>query len=613
MSNLNTKFKTKYGFDFPAETSDPQIELLIWKKWREAPYCELVTGPQAAEHGLRAARALFTRDQLTISPWTEDHFLDWTTEDFIMTIGGASCSKSNDYGLLVMLDWITDPTETYTAMASTTKEMLQVRSYESVIRYFRHLKRNPYFVPPGREIESKTMLINRGDDDSDEADATVKASIRGVAVLEGSKEKARARLQGAHLPYVRLVLDEMAQMPEAAVAARTNLSIGCRNFKFAGLANPDSFHDLASQHCTPDDPRGWNSVSSETGEWRSVYGKVRHHNGEKSPSITEEDGETKYPYLITQSRIDDIVRENRGNADSPDYWTMVKGYPPPEGTTLTVLSNKDLVAFSVQEQPDWHPEHIHAQIRVAGFDPAFTNGGDNAVLQTGVVGLLRSGRYALALEEPLYMAIKASEERPITYQLSDQVISILAARGIPVSMLAIDDSGTQSVADIVQVESHVAPIRCDFGSRASEDPISKVNATPAYKRVANQVAEIWVLFAELARNGQVRGLGAVPAAQITSRAFAEGKRPQRLEMKSDFKKRTGNSSPDEGDAVALCALAARKAAGLFPGSDEIIVPWSGAAQSRPGFGVDARSNYSGNSLDTLGPTAYSKSGLDFRR
>ncbi len=607
MANLNLKTRVKYGFTWPAQMSDPQIELVLWKKWKEAPYNQLVTGPQATEHGLRAARALFSSKDLTISPWTEDHFLDWTTETFVITWGGASCSKSNDYGCMALLDWIVDPIETTTIFASTTKGMLKLRSWESVTRYFRLLKSNPYFSVPGREAAVSTAIINE-----EETKATEKGSLRGLAVREGSEERARANLAGQHNTYVRTLLDEISQMPRAALDSRVNAKIGSTDYRFFGLANPDSYHDLGASVSVPETEGGWNDVDRETTEWRSSYGKVRHHNGMHSPAITEEGGAERYPYLINQSTVDDLVKESRGNLDSPVVWSQLYGFPPPEGNILTVLSNKDMVAFSTQKEPEWHPEFTADHVHVAGFDPAFSNGGDNAVLQTGTVGVLQTGQYALALDDPEYIPIAVSEERPIAYQLSDYVINRLEQLSVPIGNLAIDDSGTQSVADIVQVEGHIAPIRCNFGARASDSPISTINPEPAYKRVGNQVTEIWVLFAELARHGQVRGLTSVPASQFTSRAFVPGRRPQRLESKEDYRKRTGQSSPDEGDAVALCALAARKAAGLFPGSDKKLMPWVGAGESNPNFGRDPGSNYQSGPGGNM-PRGYVNSGLDFHR
>ncbi len=631
-----SKYRSKYGFQWPAQVSDVQIELELWKKWREEPYSGNVTDPW--EHGLRAARALFSHSELIISPWTEEHFHDWTMEKFCITWGCASSGKSNDYGMMALLDWIIDPLETATIFASTTKSMLMLRSWESVTRYFRILKKNPYFEVPGKEAAVSTAIVN-----DDNTDATTKASLRGVAVKDGSSEKARANLAGVHTKYTRLIADELSQMPQAILDARHNLRIGSLDSRFFGLANPDSYHDLGASVSVPDDPLGWASVNENHTSWRSTYGLVRHHNGLLSPAITEPGGKEKYPHLINQDTVDAILQENHGNLDSPVLWSQVKGFPPPGGTVNTVLTDRDLIAFHAQVPVVWvdsivsaagrgasQPEHQPAPnvrrlvppgfrpasrpddgalVMVAGLDPSFSSGGDNCVFQPAMVGLSRDGIYTISFLAPEYIPIKSSDDRPVAYQISDAAIMICDRFRIPIQNLAIDDSGTQSVADIVQVESRVTPIRCSFGSRASDNPISAINPEPAKNRVSDQATEIWTMFAELVRADQVRGLCLKAAEQFTSRAYVSGKRPLKLETKKDYKRRTGGSSPDEADAVALAALAARRVAGLFPGRGREQVPWVGAGDPLrpPSFSTGPLTpSYTTSSL-----SGYTTFGLDF--
>jgi hypothetical protein len=534
----------------------------------------------------------------------------YLTNDFIVT------HNSNDYGMMALLDWITDPIDTYCVMASTTKEMLKVRSYESVVRYFRILKRNPYFGVPGKESNTTTMILNDEDTDEDGPQATVKASLRGVAVREGTQAKSRANLQGAHLPYVRLILDEMAQMPESAVAARVNLSIGCTNFKFAAMANPDSFSDISCKYSIPDDKDGWATVTRDTPEWRSIYGKVRHHNGMQSPSVTEEGGAEKYPYLISQTQIDSILKENHNNPDSADVWTMVYGFPAPSGSPDSVLSPKDIQSFRATSSIEWAtPNPTGAidrsdQVLVAGLDPAFSEGGDNAVLQLATVGRAQYGAYAISFEEPIYIPIRASDDRPPIYQITDFVIEVLGGRGIPLSHLAVDDSATQSCAGVLAKEGGTAPIAVSFGSRASDQPLTSHDKIPAHDRVYDRVTEMWSLFAALVRAGQVRDLPQKAMEQFTSRRFTPGKRPRRLESKTIYKKRTGQGSPDEGDSVSLCALAARQVAGLQPGLEYLKPVWAGQTQNRSRGPVVLASTYGSNGINNLN---YTTQALDFRR
>jgi hypothetical protein len=274
--------------------------------------------------------------------------------------------------------------------------MLKVRSYESVLRYFLALKKNPYFMVPGKESKTGTFISNETlfDDDADNA-STAKASIRGVAVRAGTMEEGRTALAGAHCEFSRLVLDELSGMLPASMEARTNMSIGCSDFKLVGLCNPDSKNDLAGRFSVPVD--GWASVDEHTESWRTQYGLVRHHNGFKSPAVTEKDGEIKYPYLINQKQIDSIVKEHLGNTDAPQIWTMIKGFPPPTGISNAIVSEGLLSTFHAQDVPIWNTGYT----TVAGLDPAFSADGDDAILQIGRVGHVVDGRLTVGLGEAI--------------------------------------------------------------------------------------------------------------------------------------------------------------------------------------------------------------------
>lgn len=559
MANLVLKTKTRYGIQFPVETDEIFVHLTLAKKWMLKPYCygNLL---DPGEHMLRAIRALFTPEQWKINPWVEQQVHSWSSENFMVWLGAASTGKSNTAGGLAVLDWITDPTETYIALASTSVPMLRLRSFESVIRYFRHLKKHPRFLIPGKEAPSQTAIINDNDAD-DGNDTTAKASIRGVALADGDEAKAVARLAGSHLPFTTMILDEGSALPEAAAKARFNAAAGTRRFRFVSLANPVSWHDEASKFSIPVD--GLDSITEETPSWRSRFGLVLHHNGFLSPAITEPGGAEAYPFLINQAQIDRMLVETGGNTNDPMIFMMVKGFPSPMGSESTVLTEADIRSFSMKEPVEWHDDAY--MVRVAGLDPAFTSGGDGCILQRATIGMSKQRVSTILFEPPDIISIDASSTRPATYQVTDATRNLLHQYGIPVSNLAVDDSGTQSVADVIEVELGARPIRCNFASKASDNPIGS-SGILAKSRFRNQVTEIWFLLAALGREGRLRGMCDKVAEQFCSRRFLRDRVPLALESKADYKKRrSGSRSPDEGDAAALACLAAKAVAGFTPG------------------------------------------------
>jgi hypothetical protein len=161
-------------------------------------------------------------------------------------------------------------------VGSTTRDALRLRTWESVERYFEVLQNGPMAVP-GKLVPTGCRIVNDRDFSDDPAAQGGKAGIHGVALNEGGK------LQGAHLPYVRLGVDELATIynHEDIKTTIENLQIA-KDFKFVGLANPETWSDPSCQYIIPE--KGVDSVTVDTGSWHSTYGCfVRHHDGMKSP------------------------------------------------------------------------------------------------------------------------------------------------------------------------------------------------------------------------------------------------------------------------------------------------------------------------------------------
>jgi hypothetical protein len=553
----------KYGLDWPDTWHPAMIELTCWKHSREPPYCHAKLLPPA-DHFFNATNMLFTREQYTPDPWSRRMVEAWCKYDLIVCWGAASCGKSQTFGLLALLDYITDINDTVTLMCSTSKGMLALRSFASVKQYYTILKKNKEYALPVKEAKAVMAICNDLDAESDEDILSTKAGVRGVAVAEGTEEESRTKLQGAHLPYARLILDESEAMRDSAFAVRSNMSIGAgKSFKFVMLCNPASYKSKTAYFAEPKE--GWGSIGLDSEMWETKVGGVcLRFDGFKSPAIVEPDGPRKYPYLITQEQIDRVVEEAQGNLDAPEIWQMIRALPPPAGAERALLTEKELIAFEAQSAAIWANEGDI--VRLASLDPAFTSDGDSCVFQTATVGRLNTGQAAIAFDPPQYVPILASSPRPVTFQIADYVRKALAEQGVPVANLAVDDSGTQSVADVIDVEIGRGCTRYNYGTKPSERPLSYANPTPARDRCKNLVTEMHILSAEFVRARQVRALGDKAAQQWTGRRFRkDGAIGRILEGKRDYKKRTGQKSPDEGDAAVMICTLARDRFGFLPG------------------------------------------------
>jgi len=401
-----------------------------------------------------------------------------------------------------------------------------------------------------------------------------KTGIFGVPLGDGG------RVQGSHEDYIRIIVDEIAALEgdgprQALEEAMANLKAGSKNLRFWGLANPTSHYDLSGVYSEP--VNGWSSVNVDHETWRTKFGIVRHLDGLRSPAIVEEDGAWKYPFLINQEAVDQV--RNTAGEDSLRYNQMVRGWPSNQATVSTVLTETDIAAGKATSQQfnEVHLQGIgaassafHRVTRVAAVDAAFSQGGDDAIVQE-VQLIYLSGLPILYFPEPQKIPILDSSDRPVTYQLSDYLRVWCAARDVRMDMLAADDSGTQSLADVLSVEIAPGVMRVNYARAASDKPINTASPEIANKRYKDCITEGWTLLAEFVKMNQVRGLSIECARQLCSRQYVTNKagvvqEPRRLEPKTTFKARTKLGSPDAADAAAMAVLLIRHRLGILPGS-----------------------------------------------
>jgi hypothetical protein len=560
----------KYGMEWPEGLHPIQVDLILAKHWRRYQPVLGKSMLDPEDHLLRACRALLPRDVFRISSLTEEHAHDFTHETFCITWGGASCCKSNDYGLFLLLDWGTDPFDTIVLLGSTTKEALKSRSWDSVVRYHSVLTRKDApILFPGKHSKTGYAIINRDDAEEGSIVATEKTVIRGVAINDGGN------LVGAHAKYVRMLVDELAEItnPEAIDTARQNLSKGALDFRFYGLANPVSYVDPSARYAIPDTDEKWASVTVETPCWRSRYGFVRHHDGLKSPCVLDPKLEIEFPFLTTKAQIE-TARQEEGGEDSPGFWKMVRGFPAPQGVVAGLLltqTEADRGKATLAPEKDGMMAVAGQPPTVFGIDPAWSEAGDKAIVYPCQL-LSLYGRPVLSYLKPIRLAISVSDPLPVLYQLLRQVVELARRMGVPPSRMAVDSSGNQGLGDLIEVEMGPGCLRINSSERASaQGRLKASDPRPPVELVFDSGTESWCTLAEFIRAGQVRGLDGDAIMQLTRRRFATSPKtgvlmnPPRLESKSVYCPRERMGSPNEADAAALAARAIRVLLGVIPG------------------------------------------------
>ena len=481
---------------------------------------------------------------------------DSTGSDYPETAicGGAGSSKSTAVGAYALIWWMCCPEGSAVLIASTTIAAALQRIWKNVSEFYLTAARRTGGIgesviigKPRPEIRTKQKDFAHG--------------LFVVAVAQGDVQKAIDELKGRHPRRIMVVGDETDSISQAIIDVCANLAVGTDEFQAVWLGNlPSAFNPLG-QMMSPG--IGLPVTASLGTDWVSAK-KVQclRFDGEDSPNIRDNG---KWTGIIGQKDIDRIA--SRWGKNSPQYWIMVKGLPPPIGADNTVLTESLLFRYKCMESVKWQHNYISSVL----LDPAF--GGDRCVIRRIDRGLtieptnldpsgifpadaVGDGKLRVLFHQPISLQINANDTaNPPEYQIAQQVMEFCRAHSVPPEEFILDATGTgRGVASVLQREWSPNIVVCEFGGAASDKPVSDENPMPANKEYDRKVSELYFSFREFVQAGMIRGLDNETAQEFCQREFSlkgsgEGKRTSlqtKAELKSD-----GRPSPDLADNAVL--------------------------------------------------------------
>ena len=480
-----------------------------------------------------------------IYPWIWQYWNDWLEMiawawctdqyDEVTSTGCAAAGKTFGFSYMAWLEWCSAPSQTLLLMSSVTIPSLRSRIWARVKDFYRKATLNgkPIIWPYNMVDSKQAIQFTKGDDEH---------AIIGVAVDSGNLEKALGKIVGRHPGRVVMLVDEGEQTPEAIFAAMGNLRSGAKFFKFASMANAISYFSPYAKCIEP--KNGWNTVNVEDETWITKNGICLHFDGLKAPNVRA--GQIIIPNTITLADVESCIR--RDGENSFTYWKDIRGFPAPSGVRDTVLDASTIFTGKAKDKPVWATT---TQV-IGAIDPAFTSGGDACIIRFANVGMLESGVYAMGLLPPIRVHLLDDGKIPIGYQIADAIEEQCRAHGCRRENFAGDATSAGPLFDIVS-QRFGEVRRINFGSAPTDRAISSDDPTPANKKYANRVAEMWFRFARLVAQGAVRGLDDESATMFCSRQFKMRGERYALEGKADYKKRMATHSCDEADATSLLA------------------------------------------------------------
>lgn len=482
-------------------------------------------------------------------PWAELIIHECINNKYLAIGGAGSSSKSHTLAGYGIISWMARPQYTLVLMTSTTLREARKRIWGSVITLLSVIDGLPLAIRDS--IGSANYMDAKG----------VIHNTAGLSLIAAEKSRTReaiGKFIGLKQRRVLLIGDELGELsPAITEAAISNLSTN-PEFEYKGLSNPASRFDAFGDWACPKD--GWDSITPETDdEWETKWGgKYIRLDGERSPNVLA--GHTVYPFLPTIEGI--AERKELLGENSRSYMRMVRAVFFDSDEADGVYGESELLNSGALKKADFKG----SVIRLAGVDPAFTNGGDRTVLWFASLGYDSGGQYVLSYDEALFLNDDAMNKAvPRTYQIVARIKEECLRRGVLPENLAVDSTGAgQPFCDVLAGEWSSQFLRVSFGGKASERRVSSNSRLTGEELYTNRVSELWFVGKEFLRTKQIAGVSGDLAKEMCSRRYdmvKGGTLRVKLESKVDLKARVGQS-PDLADGAFILLDLARQRHGF---------------------------------------------------
>lgn len=497
-----------------------------------------------------------------------DNLYDLCQFEHIAFTGSASCAKTFTAAWFGLINFYSYPIDidgdgTSVLFTTTAGSHSERRGWGDIKKLHRRARWDlAGHFEIGKIIEHLKCIVF-DTKEIDESKATQRDYRNGISVVavgqDKSGEAAYEALIGTKNKNVLWIIDEGPIMPVGILDARINLSSN-PVFQIVMLGNANDRNDPHGQACEPED--GWDSINVDRDRfWRGKTMNVRFNHGEESPNdlyipegLSKRKNDLPYPYLSNRiSRDEMAVAAGNGDLDygktTLHYYKMAVGFWSATGVQQTVLSEGFVKNFQSTEDPEiWQGK----QRIFAGFDPAFTSGGDACSLLFGITGRTMGGKEQLLFDKDnINIDPTHSDKEEYRKLVARRVVELCKKRDVHISDLALDGSNDGGLM--------AQEIEKEWGERGVTIISSQTDSS--HPKYGTKVAQYWMETRELIATRKTRGfnLSSKYAKDLFERRTdnSSNKGKINVEKKKDMKKRI-RRSPDHGDSfVYLCTVIKR--------------------------------------------------------
>lgn len=562
---------TKYGINWPATTSELEIEMWFVKR---GGYGKIKsTGEQC---GLGLSAHLENMRRIIWPELDGEHngqrwhklCRDAQAEHRVTVLmGPGSSGKTHEAAWTRLCQWMCDPENTCVLVSSTDIRGLRLRVWGEISALWQKAIERFDFLP-GHMLDSKLAITAQSlEDDGDTNDRTVRdfrAGIIGIPTVQNGKQVGLGKWIGLKQKHVILVADEAQFMGPSFLSAFANLN---KNEKFSAtvLGNPNDTLDPLGKAAEPQD--GWDAhmEPEKTSTWKTRFmnGICVNLIGTDSPNF-DFPSPTRFKYLISREKIAETL--SFFPRDSFEYYSQCVGAMKIGSLARRVLTRRLCEqGKALETEVNWEGS---PRTRVYFVDSSY--GGDRCVAGYGEFGKIVGGKIILFLYPPNIIPISAKADKEPEQQIAEYVKRECEGLNIQPENMGHDSTGRGSLGTFLARvwSAHTNPI--EAGGAPTDRPVSLDHFLKDPKTGVRRlklckehyvkiVTEFWFSVRYAVEASQVRGMTEDTMEEFCQREWDRVKDDRiEIETKAEMKERIGRS-PDLADwAAGIVEMARRR-------------------------------------------------------
>lgn len=478
----------------------------------------------------------------------------------ILIPGASSLGKSYNPAAWAILWWTHDPKYTSIKVVSVTGEHA-ASQIMATMKMFHEAS----VIPLPGVIKDRSI---------DLADGDKRASISRVSIPQGPDIKGR--LRGFHpqpRPWhpifgkktrIAVIIDEGEDVPSNIWEGIENLlateGTNTHHIKIVSGANPKKRESPYAQRC--EYPGGWQNFDLETSdEWDGPEALQSWHvirlDGAKCENVVEK--REVFPNMITYEGYMNYVRKG---TNSSEYFTFARGAWPEAGAEFRITPSDN---FKNSTGTLVFSGDVHS---VASLDPAFSEGGDSAVMTVGKYGMAIGWTTAdnkYNKWDISHPALQIEQQFPVpkdnTLIMAQTIMRMLKALDVRAEWFVMDRTGNaHGLYDAIRLQ-YGDILGQQWGEGATIKKILEEDSMNAEDQYAGVNTEMMFAFSKWLEFGYVKFAPMMDVSKIYNQAinrkYVFYKTLSRAEDKISYKASSGGQSPDEYDSAIMLVHLAR--------------------------------------------------------